>query len=495
MSRRKDRLPGRIISFIFLLIVAAFACLLIYTELLPAKYIAVIMVALFLYLIIAALLMRKFRHKIRFWIGIAMIVLMTAALGLGSAYIYKTIHTLDDISGVNTVVSQINVYVRTDDPAESIKDAADYEFGILAELDRENTDQTIEQIQVETGTEIAVQEYQSLTELADSIIRGQTDAIILNPAYIDVLSSMSGYTKIEDMIREISSKKLENVVERSDPQPAVDADTGEVNSDDAVITILISGIDTRSSYLVANSLSDVNIVATINTKTRQVLLVSTPRDFFVPLSISGGVPDKLTHAGIYGVNVCMDTISMLYDIDINYYFRLNFAGFVNIINALGGVTVHSDYDFTSGSYHYSVGDNYLDGDAALAFARERYAFSSGDRQRGKNQMELIRAVLNKVMSSDLLKNYVSLMDSLKGSFETSVPYDLIAKIVRKQLSEGGSWNIFSYSADGTGDNQKPYSMSTTAYVMIPDQTTVDKAKDLMQKVRDGEVITEEMITQ
>lgn len=495
MSRRKDRLPGRIISFVFLLIVAAFACLLIYTDLLPVKYIAVIVGVLLLYLVIVALLVLKLRHKVRFWIGTVMAVLMTVLLGFGSAYIYKTIHTLDNISGVNTVVSQINVYVRTDDPADSVSDASDYVFGILSELDRENTDHTIEQIQLETGKEIAVQEYQSLTELADSIIRENTDAIILNPAYIDVLTSMSGYSKIEAMIREISTKKVEKLVERTDPQPAVDAATGEVDKDDSVITILISGIDTRNSYLVANSLSDVNIIATINTKTRQVLLVSTPRDFFVPLSISGGVPDKLTHAGIYGVNVCMDTLAMLYDIDINYYFRLNFAGFVNIIDALGGVTVHSDYDFTAGSYHYSVGDNYLNGEQALAFARERHAFSSGDRQRGKHQMEVIRAVLNKVMSPDLLKNYTSLMDSLKGCFETSVPYDLIAKVVRKQLDEGGSWNIVSYSADGTGDNQKPYSMSTTAYVMIPDQTTVDKAKDLMQRVRDGETITEEMLVQ
>ena len=217
--------------------------------------------------------------------------------------------------------------------------------------------------------------------------------------------------------------------------------------------------------------------------------MSTPRDYFVPLSISNGAPDKLTHAGIYGINVCMDTLGLLYEEDINYYFRLNFAGFINIIDALGGVTVNSDYDFTTGAYHFNQGENYVNGEQALAFARERYTFSEGDRQRGRNQMAVIEAVINKALSPELLKNYTSVLSGMEGSFETNVPYDLIASLVRKQLNEGGSWNIVSYSVNGTGDTQKPYSMSQNAYVMIPDYSTVDKAKDLMSKVRNGEEIS------
>ena len=255
-------------------------------------------------------------------------------------------------------------------------------------------------------------------------------------------------------------------------------------------TIYVSGIDNRGG-IVAKSRSDVNIIVTANTATRQLLLVSTPRDYYVPLSISNGVPDKLTHAGIYGINVCMDTLGMLYDIDINYFVRLNFDGFINIIDALGGITISSDYEFTSknvAGYHFNKGENFVNGEQALAFARERYAFSEGDRQRGKNQMAVIKGVVDKALSPELLKNYSSILSSVQGCFETNISYEEIARLLQQQLADGGSWNVVSYSVDGTGDTQKPYSMSQNAYVMVPDYSTVDHAKELMQKVCDGESI-------
>ena len=288
------------------------------------------------------------------------------------------------------------------------------------------------------------------------------------------------------------------MVERNTPaaQQTSSADQEQTSSDtsakddavtDEVYTIFVSGIDTRGG-MTASSRSDVNIILTLNATTKQILMISTPRDYFVPLSISNGVPDKLTHAGIYGVNVCMDTLDMLYDIDINYYFRLNFAEFEQIIDALGGVNVNSDYDFDSGNttgYHFNKGENHLNGEQALVFARERYAFKEGDRQRGRNQMAVIQGVVDKATQPAFLKNYLSVLDSLDGAFETNVPYDVMASLVRKQLGEGGSWQVLSYSVDGTGDTQKPYSMSSKAYVMIPDQNTVDKARVLMKKVREG----------
>ena len=288
------------------------------------------------------------------------------------------------------------------------------------------------------------------------------------------------------------------MVERNTPaaQQTSSADQEQTSSDtsakddavtDEVYTIFVSGIDTRGG-MTASSRSDVNIILTLNATTKQILMISTPRDYFVPLSISNGVPDKLTHAGIYGVNVCMDTLDMLYDIDINYYFRLNFAGFEQIIDALGGVNVNSDYDFDSGNttgYHFNKGENHLNGEQALVFARERYAFKEGDRQRGRNQMAVIQGVVDKATQPAFLKNYLSVLDSLDGAFETNVPYDVMASLVRKQLDEGGSWQVLSYSVDGTGDTQKPYSMSSKAYVMIPNQNTVDKARVLMKKVREG----------
>ena len=500
-TKKQDRLPGILISLFLLIVELAFIVLLLYAKLISVKYIGMISAGLLVALIFVYLLVRKVRKRIRFGVGVVLAVLIVVALGTGSLYIYKTVSALDTITGVNKDVTKINVYVKEDDPAQKLADASGYTFGILSELDRDNTDQALQQMYYELGSDVQTNEYSGLSELADSLNNGTTGAIILNQAYLDVLDEMDNYSSFSSQLREIASLQVETVVQRKTPQvtEAVGSttETSDNSSADAAVTdevytIYVSGIDTRGE-MTASSRSDVNIILTVNTRTKQILMVSTPRDYFVPLSISNGVPDKLTHAGIYGVNVSMDTLNMLYDININYYFRLNFAGFEKIIDALGGITVNSDYEFDSQNtkgYHFNKGENHLNGEQALVFTRERYAFKEGDRQRGRDQMAVIQGVVDKATQPAFLKNYLSVMDSLDGCFETNVPYDIIASLVRKQLDEGGSWQVLSYSTDGTGDTQKPYSMSQKAYVMVPDQTTVDKAKTLMQKVRQGFMLSE-----
>ena len=500
-TKKQDRVPGIIISAVLFCAEMAFIVLLLYTKLISVKYIGVISAVLLVFLLLVYLLVRKARKKIRFIIGVVLSVLILAVLGTGSLYIYKTVSALDTITGVNKDVTKINVYVKEDDPAQKLADASGYTFGILSELDRDNTDQALQQMYYELGSDVQTNEYSGLSELADSLNNGTTGAIILNQAYLDVLDEMDNYSSFSSQLREIASLQVETVVQRKTPQvteaTGSTTETSDNSSADAAVTdevytIYVSGIDTRGE-MTASSRSDVNIILTVNTRTKQILMISTPRDYFVPLSISNGVPDKLTHAGIYGVNVSMDTLNMLYDININYYFRLNFAGFEKIIDALGGITVNSDYEFDSQNtkgYHFNKGENHLNGEQALVFTRERYAFKEGDRQRGRDQMAFIQGVVDKATQPAFLKNYLSVMDSLDGCFETNVPYDIIASLVRRQLDEGGSWQVLSYSADGTGDTQKPYSMSQKAYVMIPDQTTVDKAKTLMKKVREGFMLSE-----
>ncbi|MBP9999976.1 MAG: LCP family protein [Clostridiales bacterium] len=256
-----------------------------------------------------------------------------------------------------------------------------------------------------------------------------------------------------------------------------------------VMTIFISGIDTRSDHMEEKSLSDVNIIATLNTRTKELMLLNTPRDYFVPLSISNGVPDKLTHAGSYGIGVCVDTMEMLYDIKIDYYLRFNFAGFVKIIDTLGGITVYSDYEFDSQNelgYHFVEGDNEMDGQMALVFSRERYAFSEGDRQRGKNQIHVIEGVINKLKDMNLLTSIDPLLDSAKGCYETTMSKGQIISLALQEVSYLNDYTVTTYSVDGTGATEKPYSMNEKAYVMIPDQSTVEEAKRLMKEVREAE---------
>lgn len=489
--RRNDWIPGAVITIIVIMLSVVFMGLLAMTKMVPTIYMLIIGIVLAVIAAIIWLLVWHTRYTGRFIGGTVLAVIMIAILAFGGFYINKTRSAISNISGETTEVTQMAVYVKSDDAADSVEATAGYTYGILSSLDRENTDGAVAHLNSEFGTEVQTKEYAGLTELADGILNGEVNAMLLNSGYLSVYEDMDGYTDFSTKIKEVGTVDVESTIqsaEESAPiEPITTANGGKV------YTIYLSGIDTRGE-MTAKSRSDVNIIATVNTDTHEILLVSTPRDYFVPLSISGGAPDKLTHAGIYGIDVCMDTLGMLYDIDINYYFRINFGGFVKVIDALGGITVNSDYDFDSKNilgYHFNKGENYLNGEQALIFARERYAFQEGDRQRGKNQMEVIRGVVKKALSPEILTSYSSILSSLDGCFGTNITYEEIAQILQQQLTNGGDWTIVSYSVNGTGATEKPYSMSQKAYVMVPDYNTVDKAKSLMEKVRNGEVVTQE----
>lgn len=489
--RRNDWIPGAVITIIVIMLSVVFMGLLAMTKMIPTIYMLIIGIVLAVIAAIIWLLVWHTRYTGRFIGGTVLAVIMIAILAFGGFYINKTRSAISNISGETTEVTQMAVYVKSDDAADSVEATAGYTYGILSSLDRENTDGAVAHLNSQFGTEVQTKEYAGLTELADGILNGEVNAMLLNSGYLSVYEDMDGYTDFSTKIKEVGTVEVESTIqsaEESTPvEPITTANGGKV------YTIYLSGIDTRGE-MTAKSRSDVNIIATVNTDTHEILLVSTPRDYFVPLSISGGAPDKLTHAGIYGIDVCMDTLGMLYDIDINYYFRINFGGFVKVIDALGGITVNSDYDFDSKNilgYHFNKGENYVNGEQALIFARERYAFQEGDRQRGKNQMEVIRGVVKKALSPEILTSYSSILSSLDGCFGTNITYEEIAQILQQQLTNGGDWTIVSYSVNGTGATEKPYSMSQKAYVMVPDYNTVDKAKSLMEKVRNGEVVTQE----
>lgn len=474
---------GKLIAVIFLAVEAWFFITLTASGFVPVKFLALIGAVLLVLAAVVALLTWTTQKKARLVVGIVLAVLMACICLLGRHYLAQTVNTLQDMTTVSeTESADVGIYTLSDRSEGFADRAAECDYGILKDLDRENTDGAIAQFSETYNFELETKAYEGLASLMDALRLGEVDAIILNSAFLDLYEDMEGYETAAEELVEVFLTRVETEVPAAS-EPAAET----VSVDQTCFTVYISGIDTRGDVS-ARSRSDVNIIATVNTETRQVLLVSTPRDYYVPLSISNGVRDKLTHAGIYGIQVSMDTLGMLYDIDMDYYFRLNFSGFESIIDALGGVTVESEYSFEAGGYSFVQGANTLNGSQALTFARERHAFAAGDRQRGKNQMAVIKAVINKMLTPDMLLNYTSVLAATEGNFETSVPYDLISALVNNQLASGGSWNIVSYSVDGTGDSQVPYSMSSRAYVMVPDESTVETAKELMQAVVDGEII-------
>ena len=386
----------------------------------------------------------------------------------------------------------IDIIVLKDNEASSIEDAVGYTFGVLENADQENTAEVLKTLSDLNPTSKA---YASVPQLADALYDGEVDAIILNDGYLPILEQTEGYTDFDNYTRILKQFDFTKEVAPVVPNESITVEP---------FVVYCSGIDARNSDVNIQSLSDVNILAVVNPKSRQILLLNTPRDYFLPLSFNGQL-DKLTHAGMYGIDESAAVLGNLYGVKADYYARVNFAGLKKIVDALGGVDVNSDYEFTTvgmevpnengdgihmAGYTFTKGINHLNGEQALCFARERHAFDDGDNQRGKNQMAVIRAIVDKASSPAILKGYQKVLDAVSTSFITSLTYEDISSLVQMQLRDNVHWNITSYSVSGEGGMEPCYSAGgEELWVMWPDATQINTAKGLIQQVLNGETPT------
>lgn len=405
---------------------------------------------------------------------------------IGSHAMYKLKQTLDSITGPDDVTTDFSVYVLADDPAQDLGDAADYTFAKTDSRSPESVQAAIAQIESELGQSVIIQEYPSATAMADDLLNGTVNALLLDDAYVEILQELDGYEDFVQRTRVIynTSVHYEKPVTPT-PTPLPKSVTT------APFIVYISGSDTYSNKALTTARSDVNILAVVHPVTKQVLLINTPRDFYIGNPAGNGALDKLTHCGIYGVDCSVDALAQFYGVDIEYYGRINFTGFKTLIDAIGGITVYSDKAFYSNDgYYYNAGENQLDGSKALSFARERYAFADGDNARGENQMKIIKAVIEKMASGSALTRYSQILDSVQGMFVTNFSSDEISKLVKMQLDDMAGWNVVSYSVTGDGGWGETYSApGYTLYVTIPHEESVQKARDLIELVYAGEIIT------
>ena len=464
-------------------------------QMLPTTLVALGAVLAALVVALVVVLTWSGEGKVLMSIGIAVAVIGILVTSFGSFYTWKLVNTFAGISAGETEIVQIGVYMRADDTRDI---GADFEFGIWNPKDgseETSVDSVIEELNKDLKTTISCTGYETPAELLDALLEGEMDAIILNKAYLDVWAEIPGYEEKLSQIREAIVQEVEVVIPEKKPTEKEPEYTALKDS----FAVYISGIDARGGGVGIKTRSDVNIVAVVNPQTKQILLINTPRDYYVtissPQAYLNGKKDKLTHAGLGGPNASRETLSNLYGIDISYYFKVNFGGFVEIVDALDGITVHSDFDFKyrdeDGSvYYYHKGDNELNGKAALGFCRNRYSFVDGDNQRGKNQMLVIKGVINKAMSPKLLTNYTQILDAVSESMEMTVPMDVIGDLVSRQLSDGGEWNVVSYSVTGSGGySNSPAAGGAEAYMMYPNEESVEQAKKLIQDVIDGKTVT------
>lgn len=344
--------------------------------------------------------------------------------------------------------------------------------------DGSNIDTLLSQIKSDKGIDLATETVDSYQAAYENLINGSSQAMVLNSAYSSLLEL--SYDNYESNLKTIYTYKVKKNISNN-----------ASSSNKNVFNIYISGIDTYGSISTV-SRSDVNIILTVNMDTHKILMTSTPRDSYVQIPDGGANQyDKLTHAGIYGVETSEKTLENLYGIDIDYYARINFTSFMNLIDAIGGVTVYNDQAFTSlhGNYNFEVGNiNLSSGEEALAFVRERYSLDNGDYDRGNNQIKVIQAIVNKLTSLNSISNYSTIISTLQDSVQTNMSLDTMMNLANTQLDSGKKFTITSQEVTGTGSTGKltSYAMPTASLYMIQlDDANVASASQAIKDVMEG----------
>lgn len=478
-KRKLDKKIGIFLTVLQGIVSGAFLWTVFSINLLPMKYLLVV-VGIVMGLFAITFATQK-RHKGHAMYGKTLSLIMILILSLGTFYIGKVNGAFDNVTGGSYKIDSIVVAVLKEDPAETIADAKDYTFGVQYAIAGEGVKQAVNGINETLSTNINTTEFESIQNQATALQDGTVKAIIYNEGYTGMLAeTFEGY---ESKIKIIHRHEIKTEIN-------VQNQVKEFSVTEDTFSIYISGIDVYGA-IETNSRSDVNIIATVNPKTNQILLSTTPRDFFVPIpGVSNGQRDKLTHAGIYGVDASIATLENLYDTEIPFYARVNFTSIIEIVDQLGGIDVHSEYEFTTGDgYYVKAGMNHFNGKEALSFSRERYNVPGGDDQRGKNQQAVIVAMIRKMISPQILMKASGIIDSVSGNVETNMTQKQIQELMKMQLNEGCSWSIYSTAAYGTGGYDYTYSMpGRSLAVTYPDQAAVDNIKNLMDRVAAGEML-------
>ena len=343
------------------------------------------------------------------------------------------------------------------------------------ELDEDNILKFMDEIKQKQNKTLEVEKNHSYLDSYNSLINGEVEAIVLNGAFENIIETE--YPDYLSKIKKLYVKKITKKV--SGPK---------INKGDS-FNIYVSGIDTYGPINEV-SRSDVNIILTVNTKTKKVLITTTPRDSYVPIALGGNdQKDKLTHAGLYGVDASIKTLENLYNIDLNYYVRLNFTSFLKLIDYLGGVDVDNDKAFTAkhNGQYYAAGRIHLNANQALGFVRERYALSDGDRDRGRNQQKVITAIIRKLTSAEALTNFNDILQGIQDSIQTNMPFVTMMNLVNSQLETGGLYSVESTDLTGVGSMDLPsYAMpNSKLYMMEVDENKLQSIKDAMKAIMEG----------
>ncbi|MBR2213319.1 MAG: LCP family protein [Eubacterium sp.] len=383
-----------------------------------------------------------------------------------------------------------NVFVLKKDNAKNLSEMKDYTFGIVNNYDVDDMHSVVLMCEEALKQPVKIKKFNDVAELADGLLDKKCQAIIVDDSLMRMIVEAGDttdddkdngpYANFRKKLKVIKGFTVKNELAPMD-------DPGHIT--DRCFNVLLSGIDTGGD-VTNKSQSDVNVILSINPNTNTIVGVSTPSDYYIPLSISGTEKDKLCYAGNYGIDVSMKTLSQWYGIDIDYYVRMNFTGFKDIIDEIGGIDIESDYAFETHGYKYKKGLNKdLNGDQALWFARERESLKKGDVSRSNNQMKVIEAVIEKTSTRSILNDYKDILKNISESFQTNMSIGTMKQLVKMQVSKGGEWKINLYSVNGHKGVETTFSIpSLKQHVLIPNNNTVKKAKRYFKENKFGKKI-------
>lgn len=484
MKRRRRR-SGRVATYypinLFLFIILVISSVFLIFNMLKYNILAflslnlVVFAILVLFLIIAVYLLYTRRKN-----KLLMILMILALLITGTANysIYKlslAVNKLNDGAKIETLT--MGVYVLRESDISEISQLQSKTLQAPLEYDKENIEDLLENIKVRKSVDFQIDNVDSYAEAYENLLAEKTEAIVLNSKYLGLLEGIdSGY---ESKIRRIYEYEVSKDVEEEKKE--------KTSNDGSVFNVYISGIDTYGE-ISSVSRSDVNIIMNVNTNTKNILLTTTPRDSYVAIAGGGNNQyDKLTHAGIYGVDASVKTLENLYGINMDYHVKINFSTFLKLVDLVGGVEVYNDQAFSArvakGEY-FPQGNLQLDSKRALAFVRERYSLQGGDNDRGKNQQKVIAAIIDKLSQPSNLTKVTDIMKELENSMQTNVPLETVMKLANKQLDSGGGYTVKSQALVTHGAMGLPsYAMpGYRLYMGQVDQESLEKSKQAMQEI-------------
>ena len=473
MNKANKIFPKAVAGFSFI-IYLVFAFFLWKYNILPIKYRALLLGILFIIYLIYGIL--SYKKKIR-GIGNIIFLIFLLIMSLGEivfmSYANSSIRTINEITTQNNgLKTEMSYIVRKDSPYKSLEDIKEASLSIAETEDSETIDEVLRKYKEEFATDLSTNKYIDYLTLGKSLLRGKEEVILLNEGFRSLIEESE--ENFSQNTRKIGSVLVENKkkVEKEEKEQVAQNDS---------FNVYISGIDTYGS-LSNVSRSDVNLVVSVNPTKGKVLITTIPRDSYVNIPNKG--MDKLTHAGLFGVDSSIQTIENLLDINIDYYGKVNFTTLTELIDVIGGIDVENPRAFSAQGYNFVQGTNHLNGDQALAFARDRYHQAEGDFDRGKNHTRIITAIINKMLKPEMLLNFGNISQVALRSVNTDMPYEKMIELVNKQIDSGKKWDIESQALAGSGtmDLKSALMPEAQLYMMVPSEESV---KEVEGKIKEN----------